>query len=77
MIHVATARPSPTWLVSGLSAGSLGDAVFEDAGYFCVDTPAGEMIRLAELFPHRARRSSGLLVPSACGADFDGLGRCR
>src|SRR3954462_7134543 len=54
-------------VISGLSGAgkSSAMAVFEDAGYFCVDNLPAEMIRsLAELFMHAGSRVERAAVVS-------------
>src|SRR2546421_4496134 len=65
-------------IITGFSGAgkSSAMAVFEDAGYFCVDTLPPEMIRsLAELFMHQGSkvRSAAIVSDVRGGAYFDGL----
>ena len=78
-------RPAPTGakladlvVITGFSGAgkSTAMAVFEDAGYFCVDNLPPEMIRsLVELFQHGGSRVESAAVVSDVrgGAYFDGL----
>src|SRR5882672_5062127 len=65
-------------VITGLSGAgkSTAMAVFEDAGYFCVDNLPPEMIgSLAELFMHEGSKVERAAVVSDVrgGAYFDGL----
>jgi UPF0042 nucleotide-binding protein len=65
-------------VITGLSGAgkSTAMAVFEDAGYFCVDNLPPEMIRsLAELFMHEgsAVESAAVVSDVRGGAYFEGL----
>src|ERR1700704_1567973 len=65
-------------VISGFSGAgkSSAMAVFEDAGYFCVDNLPPEMIRsLAELFMHQGSkvRSAAIVSDVRGGAYFEGL----
>src|SRR2546426_12736823 len=65
-------------IITGFSGAgkSTAMAVFEDDGYFCVDTLPPEMIRsLAELFMHEGSRVERAAIVSDVrgGAYFDSL----
>src|SRR5881227_749452 len=65
-------------VITGFSGAgkSSAMAVFEDAGYFCVDNLPPEMIRsLAELFMHQGSkvRSAAIVSDVRGGAYFEGL----
>ena len=65
-------------IITGFSGAgkSSAMAVFEDAGYFCVDNLPPEMIRsLAELFMHQGSKvkSAAIVSDVRGGAYFDGL----
>ncbi|MDX6669213.1 MAG: RNase adapter protein RapZ [Solirubrobacteraceae bacterium] len=65
-------------IITGFSGAgkSSAMAVFEDAGYFCVDNLPPEMIRsLAELFMHQGSkvRSAAIVSDVRGGAYFEGL----
>jgi len=76
--HPSTSNLGDLVVITGFSGAgkSTAMAVFEDAGYFCVDNLPPEMIRsLTELFQHEGSKVESAAVVSDVrgGAYFEGL----